>query len=150
MHFLCLLFLVSFFSENCNLDLLRCFLQLVSKVKQISIQSDLTSMSSFAGPSYLTIRSSVFIILLYFQSLKYLQNQFQLHTSGTSAMCIPFQWTNHKNTLFFCYSLLLGQFQPKSFYCGEGRQNFASNVTLYPCERSHQNHLDRSFLFCFF
>ena len=41
-----------------------------------------------------------------------------------------------------CYSLLLGQFQLKLFYCGKGRQNFASNVTLYPCERSRQNHLD--------
>ena len=47
-------------------------------------------------------------------------------------------------TLSFCYSLLLaiGQFQLKLFYCGKGRQNFASNVTLYPCERSRQNHLD--------
>ena len=35
----------------------------VKKVKQINNQSDLISMSSFAGPSYLTIRSSVYIIL---------------------------------------------------------------------------------------
>ena len=40
----------------------------------------------------------------------------------------------------FCYSLLLGQFQLKLFYCGKGRQNFASNATLYPCEHSRQNH----------
>ena len=33
----------------------------VAKVKQISSQSDLIPMSSFAGPSYLTIRSSVCI-----------------------------------------------------------------------------------------
>ena len=46
---------------------------------------------------------------------------------------------SNKNT-FFCYSLLLGQFQLKLFYCGKGGQNFASNVTLYPCERSRQNH----------
>ena len=33
----------------------------VTKVKQINSQSDLILMSSFAGPSYLTIRSSVYI-----------------------------------------------------------------------------------------
>ena len=36
----------------------------VTKVKQNNSQSDLTSMSSFAGPSYLTIRSSVYIICI--------------------------------------------------------------------------------------
>ena len=36
----------------------------VTNVKQISSQSDLTSMSSFAGPSYLTVRSSLCIILI--------------------------------------------------------------------------------------
>ena len=36
----------------------------------------------------------------------------------------------------------LGQFELKLFYRGRGRQNFASNVTLYPCERFRQNHLD--------
>ena len=44
----------------------------------------------------------------------------------------------------FSYSLLLGQSQLKlqvSIYCGKGHQNFASNVTLLPCERSRQNHL---------
>ena len=28
--------------------------------------------------------------------------------------------------------------------CGKGHQNFASNVTLYPCQRSFQNHLERT------
>ena len=36
----------------------------VPKVKQINSQSDLISMSSFAGLSYLTIRSFVSIILI--------------------------------------------------------------------------------------
>ena len=36
-----------------------------TKVKQINSQSDLIWMSSFAGPSYLTIRSSVYIILIW-------------------------------------------------------------------------------------
>ena len=35
-------------------------------VKQINSQSELTSMSSFAGPSYLTVRSSLYIILHHF------------------------------------------------------------------------------------
>ena len=64
-------------------------------------------------------------------------------TSGTSAICIPFQWITNKNT-FFCYSFPLGQFQLKLFYCGKGRQNFASNITLYPFERSRQDHLVES------
>ena len=36
----------------------------ITKVKQVNGQSDLISMSIFAGPSYLTIRSSVCIILI--------------------------------------------------------------------------------------
>ena len=36
----------------------------ITKVTQINSQSDLISMSSFAGPPYLTIRSSVSIILI--------------------------------------------------------------------------------------
>ena len=46
--------------------------------------------------------------------LQSLSNWIQLHTSGTSAICTPFQKINNKNT-FFCYSLLLGQFQLKLF-----------------------------------
>ena len=48
----------------------------------------------------------------------------------------------NKQALYFFYdNLLSGQFQLKLFCCGKGRQNFASNVTLYPCECSHQNYL---------
>ena len=83
---------------------------------QINSQSDLILMSSFALPSYLTIRSYVYMILLYFRSLQSL-----------------------------LYSLLLGQLQLKLSYFEKGRQNFASNVTLYPCQRSRQNHLLRFF-----
>ena len=36
----------------------------ITKVKQVNSQSDLISMSIFAGPPYLTIRSSVCIILI--------------------------------------------------------------------------------------
>ena len=36
-----------------------------TKVKQINSQSDLIWMSSFAGPSYLTIRSSVYVSLIW-------------------------------------------------------------------------------------
>ena len=35
-----------------------------TKVKQINSQSDLIWMSRFSGPTYLTIRSSVYIILI--------------------------------------------------------------------------------------
>ena len=45
---------------------------------------------------------------------------------------------------FFNYSFLLDRFEFKLFSCGKDRQNFASNVTLYPCERSRQNHMDRT------
>ena len=51
---------------------------------------------------------------------------------------------------------ILVQFQFKLFYCGKGRQNFASNVNLDPCERSRQNHMKEilrefgKFLFNFF
>ena len=38
----------------------------------------------------------------------------------------------------------------KLFYCGKGLQNFASNVTLYPCERSRENHLVISFATVFY
>ena len=44
----------------------------------------------------------------------------------------------------FSYSRLLGQSQLKlqvSILLWRDRQSFASNVTLYPCERSCQNHL---------
>ena len=76
-----------------------------------------------------------------FQSLQSLPSWIQLRMLGTLAICIPFQWINNGNN-FFCSSLLLGQLQIKLFYCGKGRQNFPSNVTLYPYERSRQNHLD--------
>ena len=34
------------------------------------------------------------------------------------------------------------RFPPQVIYYGKGHQKFASNVTLYPCKRSRQNHLD--------
>ena len=37
----------------------------VTNVKQINSQSDLTSISSFAGPSYFTVRSSLYTILIW-------------------------------------------------------------------------------------
>ena len=36
----------------------------ITKVKQINSRSDLIWVTSFAGPSYLTTRSSVYIILI--------------------------------------------------------------------------------------
>ena len=47
------------------------------KAKQINSQSDLIWMSSFAGSSYLTIRSSVYIILIWSPYIFYLHNLWQ-------------------------------------------------------------------------
>ena len=73
-------------------------------MKQINSQSDLIWMRSFAGPSYLTIRFSVYIILMWdpciFSLLQSLPNWIQLHMWGTSAICTLFQWTNNRNTFF--------------------------------------------------
>ena len=48
-----------------------------TKVKQINSQSGLIWMSSFAGPSYLTIRSSVYIILIWDPYISNLYNLWQ-------------------------------------------------------------------------
>ena len=60
----------------------------VTKVKQINSQYDLIWMSSFAGPSYIIIRSSVYIILIWDPHISYLYhlrptNLMQLHKSET-------------------------------------------------------------------
>ena len=115
-------------------------------MKQINNQSDLISMSGFAGLSYLTTWSSVCIILIWDLCICNLHNLCQ--TGYRYRRRKPHQQRelnfNEQEYTSFSYSLLLsGQFQLKLFYCGKGRQNFASNVTLYPCERSRQNHLER-------
>ena len=115
----------------------------MTNVKQINSQSVLTSMSSFAGPS--TVRSSLYIILIRDPCIFNLYNLCQ--TGSSYLRRKPHQYAlrfNEQRTrTHFCYSPLLGQFQLQLFYCGKGRQNFVSNVTLYPCERSLQNHLER-------
>ena len=50
---------------NVMFELLICPGDFVTKVKQINNQSDLIWMTGFAGPSYLTIRSSVYMILIW-------------------------------------------------------------------------------------
>ena len=116
----------------------------VTKVKQMNSQSDLICRPIIPHNQILCLHHFN-LRSLYFQSLQSLPNWIPLHTSGISRICTRFQLINNKNT-FFCYSLLLGQFQLKLFYCGKGRQNFASNVTLYPCQRSRQNHLTHEVL----
>ena len=49
----------------------------VKNVRQINSQSDLTSMSSFAGPSYLTVRSSLYIISIWDPCIFNVYNLFQ-------------------------------------------------------------------------
>ena len=72
----------------------------------------------------------------------------QLHASNLTNVHL-ISLNKQQDHTSFCYSLLLGQCQLKLFYCRKGRQNFASNVTLYPCERSRQNHLELSLSFNF-
>ena len=117
----------------------------IMKVKQINSQSDLISMSSFAGLSYLTIRFSVCIILIWDPCICNLHYLYWTRSSyirwkPQQQCALNFsELITRVHCTSFCYSLLSGQF--KLFYWGKGRQNFASNVTLYPCERSRQNHL---------
>ena len=100
-------------------------------------------MSSSAGPSHLTIRSSVYIIFIWDPCVFNYYSLFQ--TESNYIRREPQQYALHFNEQIirtpFRYSLLLGQFQLKLLYSGKGRQNFAPNVTLYPCERLRQNHL---------
>ena len=58
----------------------------------------------------------------------------------------PNQYALHFNekitrTHFFLSQPSIRPVSAQVIYCGMDRQNFASNVTLYPCERSRQNHL---------
>ena len=115
---------------------------LLRKKKQTNSQSDLALTSNFAGPSYFTVRSFVCVILIWDPCIFNVNNLCQTESWVGNRTNVSFistnKWQQHSS---FCYSFLLGQFQLKLFCCGKGRQNFASNVTLYPCERSRQNHL---------
>ena len=119
-----------------------------TKVKQISSQSDLISVPSFVGPfvPYNQILSLHHFNLrsLYFQSFRSLPNLILLHTWELYQIAIHFneQITRTHLLTSFCYSLLLDQSQLKLQVSIKGRQKFASNVILYPSERSRQNHLE--------
>ena len=65
-----------------------------TKVKQINSQSDLISMSSFTGPSYLTIKSSVCIIF----NLRFcIFNLYNLCQIGSNYICRKPQLALHFN-----------------------------------------------------
>ena len=67
----------------------------VSKVKQINSQSDLIWMRSFAGPCYLTIKSSVCIILIWDSCIF---NLYNLRQTGSNYMRRePQQYALHFN-----------------------------------------------------
>ena len=68
---------------------------LVTKVKQINSQSDLIWMTSFAGPSYLTVRSSVYIILMWDPWISNLYNLCQ--TGSNYIRREPQQYAVHFN-----------------------------------------------------
>ena len=75
----------------------------VTNMKQINGQSYLISMSSFAGPSYLSIRSSVCMIWIWdpciFNFYNLCHTLDQLHTSETSPVCTSCQRKNNKSTI---------------------------------------------------
>ena len=115
----------------------------VPKVEQIKSHSNLISISNFASPSNLTIRSSVDIILI---SDPCIFNLYNLCQTGSSYVRqVPHQCPLHFNAqtrkiLFLLLQPFNRPFQLKLFYCGKGCI-FASNLTLCPCQSSHQNHL---------
>ena len=118
----------------------------LTKVKQINSQSDLISMTNFAGPSQLTISSSAYIISISDYCIFNLHNLCQTRSNYLRRKL--YKCALHFNeqitrTHFFCYGFLLGQFKLKLFFYRKGCQNFASNVTLYSCDHSRQNYLDR-------
>ena len=85
-------------------------------------------MSSSAGPSYLTFRSSVHTIL--FENLVFsisaISTKLDPVTYVGNLTSVHFILMNEQQAhRSFCYSLLLGQFQLKLFCCGKGLQNFA-------------------------
>ena len=71
----------------------------VMNVKQINIQSDLTSMSSLLILHHSQILSLRHFNLrpLHFQSFQSVPNWIQLPMSETSPVCTSFQWTKNKN-----------------------------------------------------
>ena len=106
-----------------------------TRVKQINSQSDLIWMSSYSGPSCLTIRSSV-LSNSNVSSLQLLivtiSSQLSTVTYASKLWKCALHSNNRNTRTSFCYIFLLGQFQLKLFYCVKSRQNFASNVNLYP------------------
>ena len=101
-----------------------------TKVKQINSQSNLICMSSFAGPGYLTIRSSVYIVLIWDPYIFNLYNLWQTwYRCNYYMRRKPDQYALYfseqiTRTHFFSYSLLLGQYQLKLFYCRKAAKTF--------------------------
>ena len=63
----------------------------ITKVKKVNSQSDLNlPHSQILCLHHFNLRS------FYFKFLQFLPNWIQLHTSGTSAICTPFQRINNK------------------------------------------------------
>ena len=114
----------------------------ITKVKQTNSQSDLISMLSFAGPSYLTVRSSVCIILIWDPCVCNLNNLCQTESSCIRRKLHQQCALNFNEQIVRAYFLLLQpSIRPVPTQVILLCQNIASNVTLYPCESSRQNHL---------
>ena len=114
----------------------------LTKVKQINSQSDLISTSSFAGPSYFTVWSSVCVILIWDLCICKLWQ-----TESSDIRRKPHQQCAlnfNEQITRVRFLLLQPSIRPilaQVILLWKGPPNFQSNVTLYPCERSRQNHL---------
>ena len=68
---------------------------------------------------------------LYLQSLQSLLNWIQLHTSKLNPCALNFT-EQITRAHFFLLQTSIRPILAQVIYCGKGRQNLASNVTLYP------------------
>ena len=116
----------------------------ITKVKQVNSQSDLISMSSFAGPSYLTIRSFVCIILIWDPCICNLCNLCQ--TGSNFTLQKPHQCAlNFTGQMTRAHFLLLQPsirtFPAQIILLWKGPPKLCIESHLVPLERSRQNHL---------
>ena len=115
----------------------------ITKAKQINSQSfnfDVEFCRHVLPYNHILCLHHFNLRFLYLQSLQSLLNwiQFTLQKPKQCALNFTEQMTRAHLLLL---QPSIRSIPSQIIYCGKGRQNFASNVTLYPCERSRQNHL---------
>ena len=92
-------------------------------------------LTSQSDPLYTSFQPEIFVFPIFTISSKldsviYNENFTNVHFISMNRQ------QNH--TIFFCYNLILGQLLLKVFYCGKGRQNFASNGLFQKISTSPQ------------